>query len=73
MKRFPSKHGQRVTFDPIRSKTPARGTRAVTRSSAPAPSNNPDSAPPKSRSPSFVELDVVEANLSGDPRYDADD
>jgi len=73
MKRFPSKHGARVVFDPVRSKTPMPTSRTARRSSSPAPQEASDSAPPKSPSPSFAEIDVVEANLSRDPRHDPDD
>ena len=73
MKRFPSKHGARVVFDPVRSKTPMPASRAVRRSSSPVPPEASDSAPPKAPSPSFAEIDVVEANLSRDPRYDPDE
>ena len=73
MKRFPSKHGAPVVFNPVRSRTPMP-SRIVPRS----PALPRDLAPraetgPKPRSPSYVELDVVEADLKDDPRYDSDD
>jgi hypothetical protein len=75
MKRFPSRHGARVAFDPVRSKTPTPSSlrpRAIPRS-APVPREfSPDEAPTKPRSPSFAEIDVVEANLKTDPRYEGD-
>jgi hypothetical protein len=73
MKRFPSSHGARVVFDPVRSKTPMPHSRVAPKS-APVPREAvADSAPPKKPSPSFAEIDVVEANLKHDPRYDADE
>ncbi len=68
MKRFPSGHGARVAFDPVRSATPYPRARAVPR--AAAIPRELISEPPKPRAPSFAEIDVVEANLSDDPRYD---
>jgi hypothetical protein len=87
MKRFPSSHGARVSFDPLRSATPTPAARPVRRSGpiprgAPIPRDEEGTVPPpkaakaeseKPRSPSFVEIDVVEANLHEDPRYDGDD
>jgi hypothetical protein len=72
MKRFPSSHGARVVFDPVRSKTPMPASRTVPKSS-PVPRETTSSTPPKKPSPSFAEIDVVEANLTNDPRHDADD
>jgi hypothetical protein len=71
MKRFPSKHGTPVVFTPVRSRPPMP-SRIVPRS-PPPPRNlgeeveRTESKPPR---PSYVEIDVVEANLSGDPRYE---
>jgi hypothetical protein len=75
MKRFPSKHGARVVFDPVRSKTPAPSSlrpRTIPRS-APLPREfTENEAPTKPRSPSYAEVDVVEANLKVDPRYEGE-
>ena len=71
MKRFPSKHGAQVVFSPLRSQTPMP-SRLVPRS-PPPPFAQGDLAPEaeaKLRSPSYVELDLVEADLHDDPRYD---
>lgn len=78
MKRFPSSHGARVVFDPIRRATPTPGTPATRRSgpvprAAPLPREIPREEREKPRNPSFAEVDVVEANLAGDPRYDGED
>ncbi len=73
MKRFPSSHGARVVFDPVRRKTPMPASRVVPKS-APVPREAAaDSSPPKRPSPSFAEIDVVEANLKDDPRHDPDE
>jgi hypothetical protein len=71
MKRFPSSHGARVVFDPVRSKTPLPRSR-VTPKSGPVPRESPASTPAPARkpSPSYAEIDVVEANLTNDPRHD---
>ena len=72
MKRFPSGHGARVLFNPVRRATPMPSSRSVPRS-APVPREAVEGPAPKPRSPSYAEVDVVEANLKGDPRYDDDE
>ncbi len=71
MDRFPSRHGARVVFDPIRSNTPMPRAPVVIPRAAAVPRDLADDAP-KSRAPSFAEIDVVEADLDADPRYDRD-
>jgi len=71
MKRFPSKHGARVAFDPVRSQTPMPSASRIPRS-APVPREFTEEAPTKPHSPSFAEIDVVEANLKRDPRYEGE-
>jgi len=71
MKRFPSKHGAKVAFDPLRSAAPPPLKHVAVPRAASIPRELvQDTA--RARSPSFVEVDVVEANLTGDPRYDRD-
>jgi hypothetical protein len=70
MKRFPSGHGARVAFDPVRSATPMPRARPIPRAAAIPRELAPE--PRKERAPSFAEIDVVEANLTADPRYDRD-
>jgi hypothetical protein len=82
MKRFPSSHGARVVFDPVRSAPPAPGTRPARRSGpVPRAAGVPrelvrppvNDGPVKPRSPSYAEVDVVEADLAEDPRYEGGD
>lgn len=87
MKRFPSSHGARVVFDPLRTRTPNAASGPIRQSGsvprgAPIPRDEEASPPPakkskpgpaKERSPSYVEIDMVEANLQEDPRYDEED
>jgi hypothetical protein len=74
MKRFPSGHGARVVFTPVRSATPMPSSQHRVPRSAPVPKEvRPRTdAPPKDRTPSYAEIDLVEANLKDDPRYDDD-
>ena len=75
--RFPSGHGQAVRFRPVdeRVTTPASGTpaaRPMGRDGGGSPGQSRGSDAPNARrsSPSYVEIDVVEADLTADPRAD---
>jgi len=61
----------RVAFDPIASGStpPARQHSSVV-PRAPAVPREASGASSKARSPSFAEIDVVEADLADDPRYE---
>ncbi|MGO8998672.1 MAG: hypothetical protein ACLQVI_35565 [Polyangiaceae bacterium] len=74
MKRFPSKHGVRVVFDPLRSQTPLPSSRPIPKS-GPVPrglTKQSEEPPAKPRTPSFAEIDEVSADLAKDPRFDPD-
>ena len=74
--RFPSGHGQAVRFRPVDDHvTPVRGTPAARPGSrgnggTPVQSRGSDAPSARRSYPSYVEIDVVEADLSGDPRAD---
>jgi hypothetical protein len=66
--RFPSEHERRIRFSS--AIPPESGVRCA--ADAPAEAGDPPSSPKRKSRPSFAAIDLVEANMTRDPRFDPD-